>query len=175
MYLAILISVSFLSFLVFNAILLPPSLPLDNSLQPPQPPSNLILTNNINDTTLPPSNVLRIQCDANYGRNLHPGSCLDVFRFIGGNEEEGTFSQRHTGHPSDIPLPLRFLSNDGLCFVQPQVEEGYLSGRASAKQIAQAAYTLQQKCVVERSGLGGIARNIGMSSSNLQYSIYYQE
>ena len=99
-----------------------------------------------------------------YGRNLNPNSCRNVFHYIGKLEREDTFAQRRTGHPSDIPLPMRFLSDDGLCFVQPLLKPGSETARASSLQMGRAAYTLFQRCVVEK-GLGGIAADIGGSSS----------
>ena len=52
------------------------------------------------------------------------------------------------------------ITDDGLCFVQPVLKEGAVSGRASGTEIGEAAATMLQACVVER-GMGGIAFNIG--------------
>ncbi|KAL9132616.1 MAG: hypothetical protein Q9175_006206, partial [Cornicularia normoerica] len=86
--------------------------------------------------------------------------CLDIFSYIGKSDTQTTFSERHTARPNDVPLPWRVLSNDGLCFVQPLLLRGAVTGHASSTQIAQAAYTLLQRCVVEK-GVGGIAADIG--------------
>ena len=57
------------------------------------------------------------------------------------------------------------MTDDGVCFVQEILRQGAISGRASATEIGQAAFTLLQACVVER-GMGGIAHNIGELSRN---------
>ena len=81
-------------------------------------------------------------------------------------------AQRNTGRPDALPLPLRFLSNDGLCFVQPLLKPGSETARASSQQMGQAAYTLFQQCVIEK-GLGGIAADIGVSSSLNLFDVQY--
>ncbi|KAL9069082.1 MAG: hypothetical protein Q9161_005729 [Pseudevernia consocians] len=76
------------------------------------------------------------------------------------NETQFTFAERDSGVPCDVPLPLRTLSNDGLCLIQPVLSAGAISGHASPTEVGQAAYTLLQTCVIER-GTGGMAFNIG--------------
>ena len=158
-----LVGFTLFSSLAFTAVVLPALIPLDSTLRPPKPLSNPSLPHNIINTTSPPSDALRIRCTSDYGRNLNPSSCRDVFHYIGKTDQENPLAQRHTGHPNAIPLPLRFLGNDGLCFVQPLLKPGAQTALASSKQMGQAAYTLFQRCVVEK-GLGGIADNIGVSS-----------
>ena len=162
MCLTILVSFTLFSSLAFTAVVLPPSIPLDNALRSRQPLSNTSLPDSIINTTFPPSDVLQIKCTSDYGRDVNPSSCHDVFHYIGRTEQENTLAQRKTGHPNAIPLPLRFMSNDGLCFVQPLLKPGLETARASSKQMGQAGYTLFQRCVVEK-GLGGIANDIGVS------------
>ena len=48
--------------------------------------------------------------------------------------------------------------------MQPLLKPGSETARASSLQVGQAAYTLFQRCVVAK-GLGGIAADIGVSSS----------
>ena len=164
MSVTILLSFTLFSYLTSTAVVLPTLIPLDNAMRPPQPLPNPSLPNNVINTTSPPSDVLRIQCNSNYGRNVNPGSCRDVFHYIARTDQENTLAQRNTGHLDAVPLPLRLMSNDGLCFVQPLLKPGSETARASSKQIGLAAYTLFQRCVVEK-GLGGIADGIGVSSS----------
>ena len=83
-----------------------------------------------------------------------------MFDFVGRSDENYTYSERHSGRVGDVPLPLRIVSNDGLCFVQPLLTPGMVTGQATGTQIARAAYTLFQRCVVDR-GIGGIAVDIG--------------
>ncbi|CAD6591849.1 MAG: hypothetical protein ASARMPRED_005786 [Alectoria sarmentosa] len=161
MSLAILIGTSLFASLVSAAIFLPPSQQPNNTLLALQTLSPPLLPSNITAATTPPSNVLRIQCDGtHYGRNLSPNSCRGVFGYIAKSDDQTTFSERHTGRPNDLPLPWRILSNDGLCFVQPLLLRGAVTGHVSSTQIGQAAYALYQRCVVER-GVGGIAADVG--------------
>ena len=155
-----------MSGLVSAAVLLPSSPPLENALPSPQPISSQLLSRNIANTSSPPSNVLHFQCNGEYGRDLNPSSCRDVFNYIGKSDTQTPFSERRTGRPNDVPLPLRFMSNDGLCFVQPLLLRGAVTAHTSVTQMAQAAYTLFQRCVVDK-GIGGIAANIGESVFSL--------
>lgn len=163
MSLTVLVSLTLFSSLTSTAVLLPTLILSNNTLRPPQL-SNPSVPNNIINNTSPPSDILRIQCTSDYGGSVNPSSCRNVFQYIARTDQETELAQRHTGHPNAIPLPLRFLSNDGLCFVQPVLKIGSETALASSTQMGEAGYTLFQKCVVER-GLGGIATNIGVSSS----------
>lgn len=158
---AILAGFSLLSSFVSAAILLPPN----NVPRAPQTLPTQLLPTNITNTT---SNVLHIQCDSTrYGRNLSPNSCRNVFDYIRESDLQTTFAERHTGRPEALPLPERVVSSDGLCFVQPQLLRGAVTGRASSTQIRQAAYTLFERCVIEK-GIGGIAADIGACSFSSQ-------
>lgn len=162
MYTIILLGIPILSSLLSAAIL--PALS-PNSSNAPQIPQTLAVPSvftNVN-TTSPPSNAIRIQCDStHYGHNLNPQSCRNVFQYIAKSDTQTTFSERHTGRPNDLPLPWRIQSGDGFCFVQPLLLRGAVTGHASSTEIGQAAYALYQRCVVEK-GIGGIAANIGTS------------
>lgn len=59
------------------------------------------------------------------------------------------------------------MAGDGLCFVQPFLQEGAIIGHASPSQIGSAALTMLQTCVIER-GMGGIAYDIGEFSTLIQ-------
>lgn len=121
-------------------------------------PANILIPSSKNSSS---DNVLKIACDATrYGKNLKVSSCRNVFNFMKRDETTYTFAERDSGVPNDGPLPLRTLSNDGLCFVQPFLSAGAISGKASATEIGQAALITLQTCVIER-GMGGMAFNIG--------------
>ena len=157
MYLITLLGVSLYSSFITAAVLSPRSGPLHNAL------TSSLLFNNTPNATYTPSNVLRIQCDGiHYSHNLNPSSCRDVFNYIGKSDEQVTFSERHTGRPNDVGLPFRIMSSDGLCFVQPLLVRGASTARATLTQIGQTAYTLFQRCVIEK-GIGGIAASVGAS------------
>ncbi|CAD6589690.1 MAG: hypothetical protein ASARMPRED_004173 [Alectoria sarmentosa] len=121
-------------------------------------PANILAPSNDNSTS---GNVLKIACDGTlYGKNLKVSSCRNIFHFLSKDETEFRFAQRDSGVPCDVPLPLRTLSTDGLCFVQLLLKKDAVSGRATSTEIGQAAFTLLQTCVIER-GMGGMAFNIG--------------
>ena len=130
------------------------------NLLPPLPRPLLSLSQNATNTTTLTPNGIRFQCDGNYGRIANPSSCLDLFEYIATSDTQATFSDRHTGHPSDVPLPWRVSGSSGLCFLQALLVPGAASGHASSKQVGQAGYVVFQRCVVER-GIGGIAENVG--------------
>ena len=162
MCIKIIVAICLLFSLLSAALLPPPPSPLNNPPRLPRTPSPPLHPTN---TTLPPSNALRIQCDGTrYGHNLSPNSCRNVFSHVAKSDHQTTFSERHTGRPNDVPLPWRILSDDGLCFMQPVLLRGVMTGHASSTQIAQAAYTLFRRCVVEE-GVGGVAADIGASVS----------
>ncbi|KAF6227108.1 hypothetical protein HO133_008549 [Letharia lupina] len=121
-------------------------------------PANILVPSSNNSSS---DNRLKIACDATrYGKNLKVSSCRNVFNFMKKDETTYTFAERDSGVPNDGPLPLRTLSNDGLCFVQPVLSAGAISGKASPTEIGQAALVTLQTCVIER-GMGGMAFNIG--------------
>ena len=172
MCLPTLISVVLFSSLVSAAVILPPSAPSRYTPRAPQTLPVLVGPININNTFSPSANAIRFQCKENYGRNLNPGSCRDIFTYIKKSDDQNTFSERHTGRPNDLPLPDRIVSNDGLCFIQPLLVPGAVTAKASMTQIGQAAYVLFQRCVVEK-GLGGIAADIGASVFPYKLAWFY--
>lgn len=156
-----LVSVPLFSSLISAAAFSPPSPPRAVILRAPQTLSSPFVPNNITNTSTTPSNVLRIQCDGSrYGRDLNPHSCRDVFNFLPQSDEQETFSERHTGRLNDVPLPIRVISDDGRCFMQPLLLRGAVTGHASSTQMGQAAYIIFERCVLEK-GVGGIAADIG--------------
>ena len=144
------------------------SLPPNNTPRTPQTLSAPFVPSNVTHphTPTPPPhnpNVLRIPCDGpQYGRNLSPNSCRNVFHYIDKSDAQATLSERHTGRPDDLPLPWRILSSDGLCFAQPLLLRDTVNGHASSTQMAQAAYALFQRCVVG-NGVGRTTADIDTS------------
>ncbi|KAL8896749.1 MAG: hypothetical protein Q9207_007553 [Kuettlingeria erythrocarpa] len=119
-----------------------------------------------------------------YRRDLQRASCLDAVRQIPLLDRDESFQTRERG-PYDALLPTRFISGtscfltlptpqqpasktdlhfeaDGLCIVEPVLEDAADKATASYQDISRAAYELLSKCVV-RSSAGGIATDIGMT------------
>ena len=72
-------------------------------------PANILAPPN---DSLSSGNTLKIVCDAaKYGKNLKVNSCRNVFKFLKKDETQFTFSERDSGVPCDVPLPLRTLSS----------------------------------------------------------------
>ncbi|KAL2055746.1 hypothetical protein ABVK25_003990 [Lepraria finkii] len=119
-------------------------------------------------------NVVSINCDGGrFGGNLNVRSCRTIFNWVSMDEQQITFSQRHSGIPGDLGLPWRVYSNDTTCFIQPVLISGATSGHASQKQIGLAALALYQHCVV-RGGVGGVAADIGGDNNLLVVMASYK-
>lgn len=72
-------------------------------------PANIPAPLNDNSSS---GNKLQIACDARkYGKNLKVNSCRNVFNFLKKDDLQFRFSERDSGVPSDVPLPLRTLSS----------------------------------------------------------------
>lgn len=109
--------------------------------------------------TTPSGNVVGVQCNTRYGRRLDFQDCRNAYSFIPRLDERiARFAQRGSGLPHDIALPQRVLGSKGKCSINPFLILPYESGTASAKNIADSAYALIERCA-PRSG--GIAINIG--------------
>lgn len=62
-------------------------------------------------------NVVSINCDGGrFGGNLNVRSCRTIFNWVSTDEQQITFSQRHSGIPGDLGLPWRVYSRGSLCF-----------------------------------------------------------
>lgn len=141
--------------------------------------------------TTPSGNVMGIQCNIGYGRRLDFQDCRDAYNYIPRSDERvARFVQRHSGLPHDIVLPQRVLGSTsaltsrflpfahyyrgqrepslivetgkGKCGINLAIIAPYETARASAKDTADAAYALIDRCA-PRSG--GIAINIGQYKS----------
>ncbi|KAL6716108.1 hypothetical protein ACLMJK_005674 [Lecanora helva] len=139
----------------------------------PSPSADLTLPANISRA---PSNhpisakKLKIICDdQRWGRNLKVKSCRDLFGYLRQGEELYSFAQRDSGIPHDIPLPIRTLSNDGVCFLQPVLAKDAVRGEATATEIFRAGAQILRTCIIER-GMGGLAFDIG-GDNNIQIII----
>ena len=104
--------ISTISALVSSASVPQSSLAFGNL--PPSPPASRVLTlpsARSNNFTLS-AKKLKIDCDSNrWGRDLKVKSCRDLFGYLKKDDEELIFSNRDSGLPHDIPLPIRTLSS----------------------------------------------------------------
>ena len=77
--------------------------------------ADLVLSSNAtmlpSNDSLSSSNILKLYCNAQYGRDLKVKSCRDLFGYLKLDDEQLAFAQRDSGISHDIPLPLRTYSS----------------------------------------------------------------
>lgn len=123
---SIFLSENMLSYLIFPSLLystisfaarIPDLSPIDGSpddirslSSDPQLPLN-ISTSPSNASTSQ-TNVVKVGCDARrFGKNPKVKSCRDLFGYLNPDNEQYSFSDRLSGIPVDIGLPLRTYSS----------------------------------------------------------------
>ncbi|KAI4100669.1 MAG: hypothetical protein L6R37_005332 [Teloschistes peruensis] len=102
------------------------------------------------------------RCDGSkYRSNLQKSSCQNAILQIPQTQSSVRFRWRSGGgSPSDLPLPQRFISKDGLCIAEVVLKDKARSGRAKWSEIAKAAVDMYFGCVVPK-GEGSMAMDIG--------------
>jgi hypothetical protein len=99
-----------------------------------------------------------------YGRNLNVASCLNALAGIPSDDIVRTYAPRTRGIYG-VPLPHRWLSDDGLCAIDVDRSKTGFEDRASGTDIYNAAKLLVKQCVTERSysksAVGGVVNQIG--------------
>ena len=103
----------------------------------PLPPSLLQTLNTTQDSTLRKANFEKsssltatavdgLLCSKRYGENIPVDSCHNALRKIPLNVHPRTYIHRHKGFrptsPRFVPLPIRYLSDDGLCAIDVILE-----------------------------------------------------
>ncbi|KAL8769811.1 MAG: hypothetical protein Q9194_005332 [Teloschistes cf. exilis] len=132
-----------------------------------------------NNTTTPTQNTFAIssgngisRCDGSkYRSNLQKSSCQNAILQIPQSQSSVRFKWRSGGgSPSDLTLPQRFISKDGLCIVEVVLKDKARYGRAKWSEIAKAAVDMYFGCVVPK-GEGSMAMDIGKPS--ISHSSYF--
>lgn len=99
-----------------------------------------------------------------YGRNLNVASCLNVLASIPSDNIIRTYGPR-TLVTYEVPLPHRWLSDNGLCAIDIDRSKSGFEDRASGADIYNAAKLLVDRCVIHRSyttsAIGGILNQVG--------------
>ncbi|KAF6217736.1 hypothetical protein HO133_006563 [Letharia lupina] len=125
-------------------------LPLFSLPPSPNPSSNFPITS-----------LVSYVCNGDaFGHDLNVDSCTDAIRFLGVNTTQLSFGMRNTG-AFDIGLPQRYISSDGKCAIEPTLEPDKELARASAEDVAVAAFVVVRNCAAKQGGKGGIAKDIG--------------
>ncbi|KAK4691823.1 hypothetical protein P7C71_g5261, partial [Lecanoromycetidae sp. Uapishka_2] len=95
-----------------------------------------------------------------FGRNLNVRSCTEALNSMANLDVPRTFGQRGKGD-WDIPLPFRFLSNDGLCAVDLSLKAGTAFDTAIPTTMKLNAEAVLNICVKGSPNQGGVATNLG--------------
>ena len=108
----------------------------------------------------PPLNVQN-ECDwQRYGRRLKESSCRNAWDKIGTSGTSHTLfaRPRGAGQYAEIPiwsrLPIRYLSDDGVCAIDLRIKSGGRQDTTSSQAVSTAVDLLLRKCV-EQDGWGG--------------------
>lgn len=142
---------------------------LHNVVNDSIPPSEIVhIPNTSNNTYTSPtnaSNEMLIHCDVMmFGHGLDKRDCLEaIFSVppaISPVHQELSFGERAAGR-FDIGLPRRYLSNNGLCAIQPRLVQGATAARLTPNEARKAAVSVVDRCVDREVSTGGIAGYIG--------------
>ncbi|KAL2039685.1 hypothetical protein N7G274_007544 [Stereocaulon virgatum] len=107
---------------------------------------------------------VHVSCHVVYGFALQERSCLNVLSLCPSEtkvESWAYLSDVPLGQTVDEVLPIKLFSNDATCTIQALIPGGGLIAHASSLNVTQAAHAIYNKCVVEKSGIGGKAYDIG--------------
>lgn len=95
-----------------------------------------------------------------YGQNLNQDSCRNAWNKIEQSSIPRTFNSRPPGRgpyvqiPIKSRLPIRYLSDDGLCAIDLRMQSSSKRDTCTTSAIAAAADLILRNCV-ERVGWGG--------------------
>ena len=100
-------------------------------------------------------------CDGNFGTKLKQTSCINAWQKIPRNKTEVTFRTRQGVLTEDTPLPVRYLSDDGLCAIDLfdvlELSQGNLEDKTDSFTISEMAGVILTKCAIQQ-GIGGRIR-----------------
>lgn len=120
--------------------------------------SNGLNTRPVNPVTLFPF------CNAVYGRDLEIASCLNAWAKIYRLAPSQAYGPRPRFHfdppPDTLTLPVRYLSDDGLCSIDLQNNVGSQGDTVSGLLISQEARSIIDECVRNKKR-GGNIHDIG--------------
>ena len=130
-----------------NTLSLPNSFPILPGLQNL---TNPFIGNLLNATTSPEI------CSAQAGTDVKGTSCANAWEKISRSKEELTFRARQGVTTPDLPVPVRYLSDDGLCAIDIDLTPGVANHSTSGLVLSELAGALLVKCVYQEAK-GGLA------------------
>lgn len=137
--------VIFFFFVSLNALSLPPSLSL---LTDPTSVTDLLNGTSSNLTISPP------QCSFSYGVDLEFKSCFNAWQKIERSTHEWVFRSRQGVITEDMPVPFRYMSDDGHCAIDVDLPQGVAQDTSDGLTISEQAGNVLIKCV-NLAKLGG--------------------
>ena len=116
--------------------------------------------NHTNDNVDPVPNDTYHCNSRSFGHHLNRDSCRNAWNKIEQSTNPRTFNSRppgsgqHVEIPIESRLPIRYLSDDGLCAIDLRLQSNSRRDTCNTRAIAAAADSVLRNCV-ERRGWGG--------------------
>ena len=147
MYPTLTASIWFLASNQCSALLLPTASSVGNT---GSSPSSSLEDAPLNSTT--PLRPGEIRCnDQQFGRGLDRRSCWNAWDKMPVSSEQHELYPRHSGRQTGVPsrskLPIRYLSDDGLCAIDVRLPAGSKGDITTDRSIAGAARSVLFECV----------------------------
>ena len=153
MYPTLIASICFLVSSHCSALLLPIASSLSSNGSSPSSHIDDML---LNSTSLPSEGI---RCNhQRLGRGLDKRSCWNAWDKMPRSSHQHELYPRHSGRHTEVPtlskLPIRYLSDDGLCAIDVRLPVGSKGDTTTEREIAGAARSVVFECV-EDHGWGG--------------------
>ncbi|KAI4097968.1 MAG: hypothetical protein LQ339_006629 [Xanthoria mediterranea] len=113
----------------------------------------------------------QLRCDSRSGiftRQIAHNSCADALRKIGRRADSVVFGTASLAH-KDVTLPLRYLSDDGLCAFDVEMKPGANRDISSGVAVSHAAMRVWKECPLGK-GYGDKATDF----SRLRCHLFFQ-
>ena len=148
------ISIGFLVSHQCSALLLPTAGSISNTGNSPSNDPEEVLSNS---TTLSYPGEIRCN-DQRFGRGLDKRSCWNAWDKMPRSSDQHNLYPRLSGRHTSVPvlskLPIRYLSDDGLCAIDVRLIAGSKGDTTTDRVIAAAARSVLFECL-ETDGWGG--------------------
>ena len=115
-------------------------------------------------------------CEPNYyGPDLDLASCVDALEKMNNSSIVQTYTSRRVILPSEIHLPIRYLSDNGICAIDINIREGFQvqADITSGEALVNATTAVIRTCVAKNEG--GVASGFSKPSLVIRFpgSIFY--
>ncbi|KAL8894073.1 MAG: hypothetical protein Q9207_008552 [Kuettlingeria erythrocarpa] len=104
--------------------------------------------------------IYNVQCDSQrFGSDLILASCVNAWRKIKTTTKWTIYADRGKMTKDFVPLPYRYISDDGTCAIDILVQPGAKGDVITGVGISRAAKDVIDSCVATRSAIGGEKTN----------------